>query len=102
MKINKRHGLKLGADHVIMSCGAGGALNVIFKTLLDPKDEVIVPVPYFMEYNAYIDNYGGILRKVKTENDFSLDIKAIASAVNKKTKAILINSPNNPRWKSLQ
>ncbi|HUN55507.1 MAG TPA: pyridoxal phosphate-dependent aminotransferase [Smithella sp.] len=98
-KINKKHGLTLGADHVIMSCGAGGALNVIFKTLLDPKDEVIVPVPYFMEYNAYVDNYGGILRKVKTKNDFSLDVKAIAAAVNKKTKAILINSPNNPTGK---
>jgi aspartate aminotransferase len=98
-KINKKHGLKLGGDHVIMSCGAGGALNVIFKSLLDPKDEVIVPVPYFMEYNSYIDNYGGVLKKVKTRGDFSLDIKAIAAAVNKKTKAVLINSPNNPTGK---
>ena len=98
-KINKTHGLKLDSDHVIMSCGAGGALNVIFKSLLDPKDEVIVPVPYFMEYNAYIDNYGGILKKVKTTKDFSLDVAAIAAAVNDKTKAILINSPNNPTGK---
>jgi len=95
-KINKKHGLKLGHDHVIMSCGAGGALNVIFKSLLDPKDEVIVPVPYFMEYNAYIDNYSGVLKKVKTRDDFSLDIKTIEAAINKKTKALLINSPNNP------
>lgn len=95
-KINKKHGLKLGHDHVIMSCGAGGALNVIFKSLLDPKDEVIVPVPYFMEYNAYIGNYSGVLKKVKTRDDFALDIKAIEAAINKKTKAILINSPNNP------
>ena len=98
-KINKRHGLKLGADHVIMSCGAGGALNVIFKSLLDPKDEVIVPVPYFMEYNAYIDNYGGVLKKVRTRKDFSLDVAAIAAAINDKTKAVLINSPNNPTGK---
>jgi aspartate aminotransferase len=98
-KINKTHGLKLDVDHIIMSCGAGGALNVIFKSLLDPKDEVIVPVPYFMEYNAYIDNYGGVLKKVKTRNDFSLDIAAIAAAVNNRTKAILINSPNNPTGK---
>jgi aspartate aminotransferase len=98
-KINKKHGLKLGHDHVVMSCGAGGALNVIFKSLLDPQDEVIVPVPYFMEYNAYIDNFGGVLKKVKTTDDFSLDIKAIASAINKKTKAVLINSPNNPTGK---
>ncbi len=98
-KINKMHGLKLNGDHVIMSCGAGGALNVIFKALLDPQDEVIVPVPFFMEYAAYVDNYGGVLRKVKTQNDFSLDVTAIASAVNGKTKAVLINSPNNPTGK---
>jgi aspartate aminotransferase len=98
-KINKMQGLKLTGDHVIMSCGAGGALNVIFKALLDPQDEVIVPVPFFMEYNAYVDNYGGVLRKAKTRDDFSLDVAAIAAAVNDKTKAVLINSPNNPTGK---
>jgi aspartate aminotransferase len=98
-KINKNHSLKLNDNHIIMSCGAGGALNVIFKSLLDPGDEVIVPVPYFMEYNAYIGNYGGVLKKVKTRDDFSLDIKAIAEVINRKTKAVLINSPNNPTGK---
>jgi aspartate aminotransferase len=98
-KINKMHGLKLNGDHVIMSCGAGGALNVIFKALLDPQDEVIVPTPFFMEYNAYVDNYGGVLRKVTTRDDFSLDVAAVAAAVNDKTKAVLINSPNNPTGK---
>ncbi|MGV8056775.1 MAG: pyridoxal phosphate-dependent aminotransferase [Smithellaceae bacterium] len=98
-KINKTSGLQLAGDHVIMSCGAGGALNVILKSLLDPQDEVIVPVPFFMEYNAYVDNYGGVLKKVKTKDDFSLDIAAIAAAVTDKTKAVLINSPNNPTGK---
>ncbi|PKN53424.1 MAG: aspartate aminotransferase [Deltaproteobacteria bacterium HGW-Deltaproteobacteria-13] len=98
-KINKTHGLKLDSDHIVMSCGAGGALNVIFKSLLDPKDEVIVPVPFFMEYNAYIGNYDGVLRKVNTKEDFSLDVAAIAAALNDKTKAVLINSPNNPTGK---
>lgn len=98
-KINKMHGLSLDGDHVIMSCGAGGALNVIFKTLLDPQDEVIVPVPFFMEYTAYVDNYGGVLHTVKTRADFSLDVDAIAAAINDKTKAVLINSPNNPTGK---
>ncbi len=98
-KINRIHGLKLDGEHVIMSCGAGGALNVIFKALLDPQDEVVVPVPFFMEYTAYVDNYGGVLRKAKTTDDFSLDVAAIAAAVNDKTKAILINSPNNPTGK---
>jgi aspartate aminotransferase len=98
-KINKTCGLKLSADHVIMSCGAAGALNVIFKSLLDPKDEVIVLTPYFVEYPFYIDNYGGVVKFVNTKADFSLDIKAIAKAINKKTKAIIINSPNNPTGK---
>jgi aspartate aminotransferase len=98
-KINKTCRLKLTSDHVIMSCGAAGALNVIFKSLLDPKDEVIVPMPYFVEYPFYIDNYGGVVKFVRTKADFSLDIEAIAAAINKKTKAIIINSPNNPTGK---
>lgn len=98
-KINIKSGLKLNSDHVIMSCGAAGALNVILKSLLDPEDEVIVPTPYFMEYAAYIDNYGGIIRRVKTQKDFSLDVAAIAAAINDKTKALLINTPNNPTGK---
>lgn len=98
-KINKAIGLKIHGDHVIMSCGAGGALNVIFKSILDPEDEVIVPTPYFMEYNFYIDNFGGVPRKVKTMEDFSLDVAAIGEAINEKTKAVLINSPNNPTGK---
>ena len=98
-KINKIYGLKLSADHVIMSCGAAGALNVIFKSLLDPKDEVIVLKPYFVEYPFYIDNYGGIVKFVRTRADFSMDIEAIGAAINKKTKAIIINSPNNPTGK---
>jgi aspartate aminotransferase len=98
-KINKTYGLKLSADHVIMSCGAAGALNVIFKSLLDPKDEVIVPMPYFVEYPFYIDNYGGVTKFVRSKADFSLDIEEIGKTINKKTKAIIINSPNNPTGK---
>jgi aspartate aminotransferase len=98
-KINKTHGMQLSGDHVIMSCGAGGALNVILKSILDPQDEVIVPTPFFMEYTSYIDNFGGIIRKVKTKTDFSLDVAAIAAAITDETKAVLINSPNNPTGK---
>jgi aspartate aminotransferase len=98
-KINKKHDLQLAHDHIIMSCGAGGALNVIFKALLDPQDEVIVPAPFFMEYTAYVDNFGGVLKRVKTKDDFSLDIDAMAAAINDQTKVLLINSPNNPTGK---
>jgi Aspartate/tyrosine/aromatic aminotransferase len=98
-KINKTSGLKMDADHVIMSCGAGGALNVILKALLDPGDEVIVLKPLFMEYTFYIENFGGIVKYAETRKDFSLDIAAIAGAISNKTKAIIINSPNNPTGK---
>jgi len=86
----------ISANEIIMTCGAAGALNVIFKTILDPGDEIITPSPYFVEYNFYADNHGGILKTVPTKPDFSLDITAISSAINNKTKAVLINSPNNP------
>ncbi|MEA3438455.1 MAG: pyridoxal phosphate-dependent aminotransferase, partial [Thermodesulfobacteriota bacterium] len=83
-------------NEVIMTCGAAGGLNAIFKAITDPGDEIISPAPYFVEYNFYADNHGGILKPVSTKPDFTLDIDAISSAVNEKTKAIIINSPNNP------
>jgi aspartate aminotransferase len=91
--------LTLLRDHVVMTVGAGGALNVIFKTLLNPGDEVLIPAPYFVEYRFYVDNGGGVTRIVSTHNDFSLDLQAIADGITEKTKAVLINSPNNPTGK---
>jgi aspartate aminotransferase len=71
-------------------------LNVALKAILDPGDEVITPTPYFVEYTYYADNHGGILKTVATTSDFDLNIDAIADAITEKTKAVLINSPNNP------
>jgi aspartate aminotransferase len=93
------HGLPVSYNNVIMTCGAGGALNVILKTLLDPGDEVIIPAPFFVEYRFYVDNAGGVSRIVNTKDDFSLDLAAISAAITDKTKVILINSPNNPTGK---
>jgi len=95
-KLSREHGVKLAAEHVIMTCGAAGALNVILKTLLDPGDEVIIPSPFFVEYRAYVDNQNGVAKLVKTKEDFSLDLWAIEEAITEKTKVVLINSPNNP------
>ncbi len=94
--LSEEHGKEIFGKHVIMTCGAGGALNVVLKTLLDSGDEVIIPKPYFVEYNFYVDNHSGICRLVSSKEDFSLDLKEIESALSNKTKAILINSPNNP------
>jgi aspartate aminotransferase len=94
--LSKEQGIDVTGNEVIMTCGAAGALNVILKALLDPGDEVLSPVPCFVEYKFYTDNHGGVFKTVKTKEDFSLDIEAIAGAVTEKTKAVLINSPNNP------
>jgi len=97
--LSKKTGLKFTAEHIIMTVGAGGGLNVILKTILDPGDEVIILSPYFAEYIFYIDNHGGRCCIVDTEEDFSLNLGNIEKAINAKTKAILINSPNNPTGK---
>ncbi len=94
--LSREHNLEVAWDNVIMTCGAGGGLNVALKTLLDPGDEVIVLAPYFVEYLFYIDNHNGIGKLVDTNDNFTLNIQAIENAVNPKTKAIIINSPNNP------
>jgi aspartate aminotransferase len=79
-----------------MTVGAAGALNVVFKSLLDPGDEVIVINPFFVEFMFYIGNHNGVMKLVDSKDDFHLDIGKIEKAITKKTKAILINSPNNP------
>jgi aspartate aminotransferase len=89
-------GLPFVEKHVVMTVGAAGGLNVVLKAILDEGDEVIVPTPYFMEFKFYIDNSGGQIRLVETNEDFSLNIGEIEKAIDKKTKAVLINSPNNP------
>lgn len=92
----KEYGVPLGADDILMTVGAGGALNVALKTVLDPGDEVIVPRPYFVEYNFYVDNHQGEIKLVDTNPDFSLNLDNIAAAATEKTRAVIINSPNNP------
>jgi aspartate aminotransferase len=83
-------------NEVLMTCGASGALNVALKTILDPGDEVLTPVPCFVEYKFYADNHGGTLKTVQSRPDFQLDLEAMEDAITAKTKAVLINSPNNP------
>lgn len=97
--LSKEHSVFLSAEHIIMTCGAGGALNVTLKALLDPRDEVLIPTPFFPEYRFYVDNQGGVTRLVETREDFSLDLAAMGDAITQKTKVVLINSPNNPTGK---
>ena len=95
-KTSKEQGVRVPKECVIMAVGAAGALNATLKALLNPGDEVIVPCPYFTEYDHYIHNHGGEIIRVSTKADFGLDPEAIKAALNEKTAAVIINSPNNP------
>ncbi|MDH4321655.1 MAG: pyridoxal phosphate-dependent aminotransferase [Desulfobulbaceae bacterium] len=95
-RISREQGVAVSGDGVLMTCGAAGGLNVIMKSLLDPGDEVIIIAPFFVEYHFYVDNHGGVTRVVPSSGDFSLDLDAIKGALNARTKAIIVNSPNNP------
>ncbi len=94
--LSEEQGVALKGDHVVMTVGAGGALNAVFKAVLDPGDEVLTPSPGFVEYDFYVDNHGGVCVHVPTAPDFDLDLDAIAGGINAKTRIVLINSPNNP------
>jgi aspartate aminotransferase len=97
--LNDNHGEGFTSNDIVMTVGAGGALNVVLKTILDPNEEVVIPSPYFVEYNYYLDNHQGVPVVVKTKEDFSLDFEAMEAAFTEKTRAVLINSPNNPTGK---
>ncbi|MDR1894950.1 MAG: pyridoxal phosphate-dependent aminotransferase [Spirochaetales bacterium] len=94
--LSREQGLPVPAESLIMTCGAGGALNVIFKTILNPGDRVLVSRPYFMEYDFYVDNHGGLLESLPATPDFEPDLGELEKRLSGKTAAVLINSPNNP------
>lgn len=95
-RVASTHGVDPRAEGVVLTVGAAGALNVALKALLDPGSEVIVLAPYFPEYRFYIDNHGGRMVVVPTDERFDLDIDAVAAALTPATRAIIVNSPNNP------
>ena len=98
-KISNQHAVKLDKESIIMTCGAAGGMNVVMKTILDPGDEVIVIKPYFAEYGFYISNHQGKMIEVDSDENFSLDAEKIKKAITGKTRAVIINSPNNPTGK---
>jgi aspartate aminotransferase len=95
--LNAKHGTAFTAGNIIMAVGAAGALNVALKTLLNPDDEVIALAPYFVEYGNYVGNYDGKLVVVPANPpSFQPSADALAAAITPKTKAVIINTPNNP------
>jgi len=95
--LNSRFGTDFTADNLIMTVGAASALNILLKTILNPADEVVTFAPYFVEYGNYVMNYDGKLVIVPANTkDFEPDLKGFEKALNGKTKAVIINTPNNP------
>ena len=91
-----RSGIPFSGDDVLMTTGAAGAINIVLKAVLDPGDEVILLNPYFPEYRFYVENHGGRVVAVETDDRFQPDLERIASAITPRTKALILNSPNNP------
>lgn len=98
-KTSQEQGIDVPQESIIMAVGAAGALNTVIKALVNAGDEIMVPCPYFAEYDHYIHNHGAEICRVKTKDDFSLDIEAIKASLSEKTAGIIINSPNNPTGK---
>lgn len=95
-KLERETGLPFSAEHVCMTVGAAAACNVVLKSILDPGDEVILLAPYFAEYPFYIGNHGGRAVVVETDAECLPDVGAIVAAVRERTRAIVLNTPNNP------
>lgn len=97
LSINEKHGTNYNASNIVMTVGAAGGLNVILKSLLNPGDEVITFAPYFGEYRNYVSNYDGILVATPPNTeDFQPNLAEFEKRITRKTKAVIINSPNNP------
>jgi aspartate aminotransferase len=95
-RLAERTGIAFGFEDILMTSGAAGAVNTVLKALLDPGDEVLVLNPHFPEYRFYIENHGGRMILVETDRHFQPDIAALAAAITPRTKALILNSPNNP------
>jgi aspartate aminotransferase len=89
----------ISADHIVMTSGAAGALNVVLATILEPDDEVIVSRPFFVEYRFYVEMHGGIFRPVNCSPSLEISPDEIERSITPRTKAIILNSPNNPTGK---
>jgi aspartate aminotransferase len=87
---------EITGSNIVMSVGAAGGINVVLKTILNPGDEVVVFVPYFAEYLFYITNHNGVPITAETNETFDIDIEALARVITPKTRAVIVNTPNNP------
>jgi aspartate aminotransferase len=95
--VSKEQGVAVAPGDLVIGCGAAGALNAFYRAVIDPGDEVLCPSPYFVEYGFYVENHGGTLKTAPAKpGSFDLDVAALEAAITDRTRAVLINSPNNP------
>lgn len=95
--LNARFGTSFEGKNIVMTVGAAGGLNVILKTLLNPRDEVIAFAPYFGEYRSYTNNYDGVIVEISPNTtDFQPKLDEFELKITPKTKAVIVNTPNNP------
>ncbi|WP_319777977.1 pyridoxal phosphate-dependent aminotransferase [Maridesulfovibrio sp.] len=95
--VSEEQGVDVSGSDLIITCGAAGAINALYRAILEPGDQILCPAPYFVEYGFYAQNSGGELVTVPSKPlTFELDLDAIEAAINEKTRVLLINSPNNP------
>ena len=95
--LSRQQGVSMAGKDVVMTVGAAGALVSFFRAVIEPGDEVITPAPYFVEYGAYCGHFGGVLKPVKSlPPTFRPDVDGIRKAITSRTRAIIVNSPNNP------
>ena len=94
--IRTSFGVPMRAKLVYMTAGAAASLTVTLHAVLNEGDEVVVIAPYFPEYKVFVEGAGGVVKAVRADGDFHLDVPAIGRAIGKKTKAVILNSPNNP------
>lgn len=94
--IRTSFGVLMRPELVYMTAGAAASLTVTLHAVLNEGDEVVVIAPYFPEYKVFVEGAGGVVKAVRADGDFHLDVPAIGRAIGKKTKAVILNSPNNP------
>ena len=95
--LNRRFGTDFSARNLIMTVGAGSALNIALKSIVNPGEEVIVFAPYFLEYGAYVGNYDGVLVTVSPDTEtFQPNLKEFSEKITASTRAVIVNTPHNP------
>ncbi len=95
-QLAKESGVPFTGEDILMTVGAAGALNVILRSILDQDDEVVIIAPYFAEYIFYIEHQNGVVKEAQSRSDFQPDIESLKEQLSERTRAVIINTPNNP------